>query len=79
MCLVSVQKQVARAFALMWHFAQPMLFGLIGAEIDSGILGESFVGENKICFFFFERRLSWCLSMNVITLGAQSLPFGIYS
>ncbi|XP_065175967.1 uncharacterized protein LOC135805795 isoform X1 [Sycon ciliatum] len=38
------RKMVARSFALLWHFAQPMLFGLIGAEIDRNILGESFVG-----------------------------------
>ena len=39
------QKYVSRAFVLVWQLAQPLLFALIGAEINFSSIRPSLVGE----------------------------------
>lgn len=36
---------MSRAFVLVWQLAQPLLFALIGAEINFHVIRPSLVGE----------------------------------
>ena len=42
---VHVQAIVARVFGLLWQFAQPLLFGLIGAAVILSNINPALVGE----------------------------------
>lgn len=40
-----MQKVVSRVFGLLWQFAQPLLFGLIGAAVILSNINPALVGE----------------------------------
>ena len=42
---IPVQALVSRAFLICWQFAQPLLFGLIGAEVNLSNISPSLVGK----------------------------------
>ena len=39
------QRHVSRAFVLVWRFAEPLLFALIGAEIGFEFIQPSLIGK----------------------------------
>ena len=39
------KKTIDRSFFIIWQFIEPLLFGLIGAEVDFGNIDPELVGE----------------------------------
>ncbi len=41
---ITLQKMVSRSFYLLWQFAQPILFGLIGAALNIRDISGALIG-----------------------------------
>ena len=44
MSLISFQAPIADAMAIVWEFFQPLLFGLIGAEVSVEYMDSTLIG-----------------------------------